>query len=132
MRSEASQLNERALEADDNGRCEEAESLFRQAISVDPSWSVPYFNLGLLYKKQRRWPECLEATLHTTAADPADEAGWWNLGIAATALGDWRIARRAWRGVGIEITEGDEPPQLGYGLVPPDQPTWRAAGGRLV
>src|SRR5262249_52029710 len=35
-----------------------------------------------------------------------DEASWWNLGIAATALHDWNEARRAWKGCGIKIENG--------------------------
>lgn len=50
--------------------------------------------------------------------DSSDEAAWWNLGIAATALGEWREARTAWRACGIEIPEGDGPPDLDFGLVP--------------
>jgi len=38
--------------------------------------------------------------------DPSDEAAWWNLGIAATALGNWSEARRAWKGCGIELEDG--------------------------
>jgi hypothetical protein len=40
--------------------------------------------------------------------DPDDQASWWNLGIAATALMDWAEARSAWKGCGIELEEGSD------------------------
>lgn len=33
----------------------------------------------------------------------------WNLGVAATALGDWALARRAWRAFGVAVA-GDSGP----------------------
>ena len=39
--------------------------------------------------------------------DPSDEAAWWNLGIAATALRDWSEAGRAWKGCGIKCEARD-------------------------
>ena len=46
------------------------------------------------------------------------KAGWWNLGIAATALGDWQEARRAWQACGMTPPEGDGPPNFGWGMTP--------------
>jgi hypothetical protein len=40
---------------------------------------------------------------------PDDDATNWNLGIAATALREWRIARAAWRRARIKVEEGDAP-----------------------
>lgn len=58
--------------------------------------------------------------LHRRATELAadDEAAWWNLGIAATALGDWPTARAAWKGFGINLPEGEGPIEIDYGLVP--------------
>jgi len=42
---------------------------------------------------------------HALELDPSDEAAWWNLGIAATALRNWTEARRAWKGCGIELED---------------------------
>jgi hypothetical protein len=50
--------------------------------------------------------------------NPKDEAAWWNLGIAATALGRWELARRAWRGFGIEVPDGDGPIDFPCGFGP--------------
>ena len=43
------------------------------------------------------------AATNAAKLDPADEAAWWNTGIAATALGEWATARLAWQAFGIEL-----------------------------
>ena len=50
-----------------------------------------------------RWNESMKFNQLTLELNPADDAAWWNLGIAATALRDWSEARRAWRAYGIEV-----------------------------
>lgn len=43
----------------------------------------------------------------------------WNLGIAATALGDWASARRAWTAYGITgIGDGVEEIDVDFGMAP--------------
>ncbi|HEY3231856.1 MAG TPA: hypothetical protein VGJ87_21680, partial [Roseiflexaceae bacterium] len=93
---EAHELNERGRQQARDGHLEEAEVAYREAIARAPDWSVPAYNLGLLLKYQRRWPESLAANRRAAELAPDDEATWWNLGIAATALGDWTTAREAW------------------------------------
>jgi hypothetical protein len=61
----------------------------------------------LIFKRQRLWRESLECNQKALERNPSDEAAWWNLGIAATALGDWPEARRAWTGFGLELPGGD-------------------------
>jgi hypothetical protein len=77
-----------------------------------------WFDLGLLAKRERRWVSSLECNRRATELDPSDKSAWWNLGVAATALGDWATARRAWRAFGVEIPEGSGPPDLSLGPVP--------------
>jgi hypothetical protein len=97
-------LNERGRTANDEGR---GRRFQRLAAFIDPNWSVPLYNLGLSSKYAGRWEESLHFNQRAAALDPKDEAAWWNLGIAATALHDWPEARRAWRGFGINIPDGD-------------------------
>lgn len=78
-------------------------------MAIDPTWSVPFYHLGLLHKYEREWQASLDATLRATELNPRDEASWWNLGIVATALGRWDMARRAWRHAGMNLPEGDGP-----------------------
>jgi tetratricopeptide (TPR) repeat protein len=102
----------------DEGHDVEAEAAYREAIAQAPDWSVPSYNLGLLLKYQRRWPESLAANRRATELAPDDEAAWWNLGIAATALSDWPTARDAWSHCDLQMPPGEGAPNCDYGLVP--------------
>jgi tetratricopeptide (TPR) repeat protein len=92
MRRRAERLNAKAIDLEEKGWAAEAEDLYRKAAKADPSWSVPWFNLGLLAKRQRRWADSREHNRAALALDAGDEGAWWNLGIAATALGVALIA----------------------------------------
>jgi tetratricopeptide (TPR) repeat protein len=86
----ASAANDRGNEALDAGELDDAVKAFEEAIAEMPSWSVPWFNLGLVHKRRRNWEE-LRRCCEESARLAKDEAALWNLGIAATALGDWKI-----------------------------------------
>jgi hypothetical protein len=115
----AANLNELALELQGKGQLKEAVALYREAAAHDPGWAVPLYNLGLLYKRKRRWKLSLKYNRLATTVDASNEAAWWNLGIAATALGRWQLARAAWRGYGINLPDGNGPVDFpcGYGPV---------------
>jgi hypothetical protein len=115
---DAVELNERGRELADKGWHAEAETAYRQAIAADPDWSVPHYNLGLLLKYQHRWAESLAVYRRATDLASDDGDSWWNLGIAATAVGDWITARQAWFRCGLQIPAGEGAPECEYGLVP--------------
>lgn len=80
-----------------------------------PSWlggrdndaeAIEAYDLGLAAKYDGDWRESLAQNQRADRLRPGDEATLWNLGIAATALGEWEEARRAWRAYGIEVNEG--------------------------
>ncbi len=102
----------------DQGNLERAAEGFTFAIRHAPDWATPWYNLGLVRKLQRRWPESLACNQRATALDPANEAAWWNAGIAATAIGDWAAARTAWLGFGLALPPGDSEPRMDLGHVP--------------
>lgn len=79
---------------------------------------MPFYNLGLVHKYSGNWSECLSANQRAVALDGTDEASWWNLGIAATALGNWQEARRAWRPCGLRIPDGRGPVDYPCGITP--------------
>jgi len=116
--TEAEQLVAEGYERDEAGDSIGAERLYRAAAEANPQWSVPFYNLGLMCKYQARWPESLTYNQRAAALAPDDEASWWNLGIAATALGDWSEARRAWSACGIDPPPGDGPPLFEWGRTP--------------
>ena len=95
MKWSAIEHNKRGMALEEEGKVSEAEAMYRQAIDDAPQWSVPWYNLGLLYKRQRQWSDSLACNRRAVELDPSDAAAWWNLGIAATGLGDWPEARRA-------------------------------------
>jgi tetratricopeptide (TPR) repeat protein len=115
----ASQLNDQGRAELAGGDLASAEKLFMESIEVVPLSGMPWFNLGLIYKRQRRWREAVACNTRSIAlgTDENDPA-FWNLGIAATALRDWDTARSAWTGFGIEITPGAGPIEMDWGPSP--------------
>lgn len=77
-----------------------------------PSWlmggedkeaeAIKEYNLGFAAKYRGDWRASLEHNQRAASLNGDDEATWWNLGIAATALSDWPEARRAWTKCGID------------------------------
>jgi len=114
----ADELNERGRALAEAGLTVEAEAAYRQAIEADPRWSVPHYNLALLFKYQCRWQDALVANRNAVERDGSDTDAWWNLGIAATALGDWHTARQAWFRCGLVVPDGEGAPRCDYGAVP--------------
>ena len=95
-----------------------AERAYRAAMACSPEWSVPYYDLGLLCKYTGRRHDSLEFNALAARYGPDDEAAWWSLGIAATAVANWAEARRAWIRCGMGDTPGDGPPDFGFGSIP--------------
>jgi hypothetical protein len=101
----ANWLNERGRTASDAGRKKLALRFYHVATFIEPSWSVPWYNAGLVLKYQGRWAESLWMNQRAALLDPSDEAAWWNLAIAATALRNWSEAARAWKACGIAVLQ---------------------------
>ncbi|MCB1275126.1 hypothetical protein [Prosthecobacter sp.] len=96
----------------------DAARLFQKACEVLPfSWEAQ-FGLGVVEKWLCHWEECLVASLNSTRLRPDFEGSWWNVGIAATALSQWRQAREAWCHAGVQMEVSDEPVELKFGNVP--------------
>jgi len=95
-----------------------ADWTYAMASKVSPRWSVPWFNRGLMAKWARHWPQSQRFNLKAVEVDPQNQPAWWNLGIAATALEDWDLARKAWRGFGIDLPEGEGPLDMKLGSIP--------------
>jgi len=102
----------------DQGEREAAARAYRDAIRLGPSWEAPWFNLGLIHKERREWPEALQCNLKALELRPDNPPAYWNLGIAATALERWDLARMAWQRYGIELPGADGPIEGDFGLVP--------------
>lgn len=95
-----------------------------------------WFEAGLHAKARRQWARCAEWNASAMGLFGAAEAeefdgvnpAAWNLGVAATAVGDWDTARRAWSAFGIDGVDGGSGPiDVDFGHVPvrinPDRPS---------
>ena len=128
-------VSERAYQAWDQEDWATAGLLLEEAAeaaagAVDPTGAaaevaaVLWFDAALAYKFLRDWPRAFE--LGKKAAAQVErgtgEPAWWNLGIAATALGKWPDAREAWVAFGLDIPPvefaGDAEVLVNYGLTP--------------
>jgi hypothetical protein len=117
-RTRADLVNTRAMRAEESGHEAEAIGLYEKAAALDPRWFAPWYNLGLLHKRARRWAESIRYNAEAVRRAPKNASALWNLGIAATAVGSWAEARTAWRGIGLSVPDGDGPFDLKLGLVP--------------
>jgi hypothetical protein len=108
QRALAAWFNQRGREAVEAGNDDRGRLWYRIAATVRPDWSVPRYNLALHAKYRGNWHESLRLNQIASRLDPEDEAAWWNLGIAATALHDWSEARRAWMHLGVSLVDCGE------------------------
>jgi len=69
--------------------------------------AIEEYNAGLKAKYAGNWDESLARNQRAARLNPTDQATWWNLAIAATALHDWPEARRAWIACGVTPNESD-------------------------
>ena len=107
---EAARLLQHGRTLQDAGDVAGAEAAYRSALARAPEWSVLHYNIGLICKYAGRWQESFDFNRRAAALEPDDMAAWWNMGIAATALGRWGDARRAWQQCGIPDPGGSDPP----------------------
>jgi len=116
---DAEALRRGYLTAWDAGDTADAEQLLVALLAADPRPEF-WFDLGLLAKWRRDWTTCLRANAKALEGDVRlrENPAAWNLGIAATALGDWGAARRAWRDYGVEVPDRRGPLVMDLGMVP--------------
>lgn len=115
---EAQRFNEAGRDALDEGDHQKAAELFAKAAALAPDWSTPHYNLGLVHKFGKRWQESLEANMAAYRLDPTDDSTYWNLAIAAGALGRWDKARAAFTAIGLKVPSTAGPWDFQMGLVP--------------
>jgi hypothetical protein len=131
-----------AYDAEDWGL---AGALLREAIAAAESDGVTdespegrellagwWFDVALTHKFRRDWPGARDAGRRAAelASDGPQQPAWWNLGIAATALHDWPLAREAWTRYGVDLPPGDGAPDGDLGQTPVRIST--AAGPEVV
>jgi hypothetical protein len=91
-------------------------------VANEPRNAEAWYDLGLAHKYLSHWRESADANLRALELGVFEpEPAWWNLGIAATGLRDWALARRAWRGFGIAseiLPDGVGPIEVNWGPSP--------------
>ena len=128
---EIRELQQRAGAAFESGRLREAAQLYSRLVALWPGRDVFHYRLGLAHKYLRDWPQSLRCNLEALALGKAhDEGASWNAGIAATALGDWKQARRQWHSCGIRIAPGTGPIEDDFGPIGLRLNPW--SGGETV
>jgi hypothetical protein len=118
MRLIANLINEIGRGFQRRGSYSAAEFWYSAATRLSPSWAVPWFNRGLIAKFGHRWQDSYRFNINATKLDQGFMPAWWNLGIAATALGNWTAARCAWSIYGVKVPPGDGPLDMALGGVP--------------
>lgn len=112
----AEAAHERAGVLIDERRFRDAVDPAAEACRLRPDWGSAWWSYGVALKHAQRWVECLAACDRAVALDPENCGGpRWNAGIAATALGDWARARRAWTEYGIDVPPGEGPLEMEIG-----------------
>jgi tetratricopeptide (TPR) repeat protein len=102
-------LLDQAIEFCDNGDKDEAIRIYEQILSEKEDWATAHYNLGLIYKYRNDWHKSYHHNKRAVELDPKMDAAQWNLGIAATMLKDWKLARQCWNffGMNYEIIDYD-------------------------
>lgn len=123
----ASRLNQQGNDWADQGQDAQALAAYAQAARAQPRWATPWFNMGLVHKYRGEWAASLHANQQALMREPAHEGALWNAGIAATALGQWPVARQMWQRYGIALANGDGPPAFAAPALTPIRVNPRAA-----
>ncbi|MFF1411100.1 tetratricopeptide repeat protein [Streptomyces sp. NPDC058289] len=126
------QATDRAFTLIGDGRYEDAGALLTRAADLEPWLSESWFNLALLHKFRHDWEQARAAGLRAVALLDRETGApdWWNVGIAATALQDWPLARRAWQAYGLKVP-GDPHGAAGSGH-PHGEPVGMELGSAAV
>ncbi|MGA8112060.1 MAG: hypothetical protein WCA46_00205 [Actinocatenispora sp.] len=98
----------RAFEAEDWERAGRQLAEAAERTESRPAAAELWYDAALAYKFLHDWPKAYELGLRAAALSErgAENPVFWNLGIAATILRDWDVARDAWRGYGIPVPDG--------------------------
>jgi len=91
---------------------------FRRACRLIPSSWEAHFGLGVTAKWLCDWNESIQASRRAAKLREDFEGAWWNIGIAATALGFWREDCEAWNKAGVKLEISDAPLAMKLGRVP--------------
>lgn len=92
----------------ESGRNTEAEAIYREGIAVNSGFGQLYGALGMLYGKERRFPEAIVEFRRYLEISPSDPLGYILLGSAYAAVGQLEDARTIWtQGLAVARQSGN-------------------------
>ncbi|HWR52373.1 MAG TPA: tetratricopeptide repeat protein, partial [Bryobacteraceae bacterium] len=86
-------LVDRARQAREAARDDEAISLYSRALKLKPGWADGWWALGGLQYHRDRYPECRDALAELTRLDPEAAAGWALRGLCEFRTRQYDLAR---------------------------------------
>ncbi|MBI1226177.1 MAG: hypothetical protein GC192_13160 [Bacteroidetes bacterium] len=114
----AEQLYRLVVEYDRRGDVYNAVKLCKRLARMAPDWSVPFAFLSRTYRSRMEWKPTFHYCIKAVEHNAFDENLWETLGIAATALGEWKVARYAWNQLGFDFKPSAEALHLDLGILP--------------
>jgi len=93
---QANAAYERALGALKSGREQEAEQLLTQVTKQYPQLSGGFTNLGLLYLREKKFPQAASALRQATTVNPKNAVGFNHLGVALRHEGKFEESKQAY------------------------------------
>ena len=97
MTQSIEQLFQQGNQAQNEGRYREAESIWRQIISIDSNNAIAYFYIGLALRKQGKLEEAIAAYKKAIELDPNDATAYNNMGVALRKQGKYDEAIAAYK-----------------------------------
>lgn len=102
----------------DAGEKDAAIEKYLAALQLDPDRPQSLYNIGLIHKYRGAWEASFDFSQRAHTLAPDDQATRWNLGIAATALRRWEVARQMWQDEGLELEPASGPIEMNFGMTP--------------
>jgi hypothetical protein len=99
-------LLEKAIAYDHIGDIYNAVKLYKRVICLAPDRVAPYERLVSIYKSRCEWKSVLHYAKKALSLDAGLQQVWWDMGIAASALGKGRISRAVWQKFGAKARPG--------------------------
>lgn len=93
-------LRKEALAYEQAGDDYHAIKLWRLIVKLDSEDGEGFLRLGRIYKRRKEWKPALHFLKKGLAQKPDDQDAWWDVGLAATALGKKKLARIIWNKFG--------------------------------
>ena len=97
MTQSIEQLFQQGNQAQNEGRYREAESIWRQIISIDSNNAIAYFYIGLALRKQGKLEEAIAAYKKAIELDPNYATAYYNMGNALNRQGKLEEAIAAYK-----------------------------------